>query len=231
MSHMHFIGCIVYFTVIRYHVRNFSIHPVANTMWRYFRACLSNLPAHPLEWKPSRMLTTTLLPYMCRLSHLYTFMRPMRNISIGQHLSKNAALVGKWSNHEKQLFSKHLPPVTLVSYSGKHHLSKPQTYQVTCTRIGRFPYTAISAEEAQCNRPVVVLIGWLNAKEKHLRKYQEIYWQRGFDVLMMPVSALHIVRPRHGIRYTKELLSVLQVCNTSLFLVYSYIRDATTSRP
>ena len=60
-------------------------------------------------------------------------------------------------------------------------------------------------------RPVVVLIGWLNARRKHLRKYQELYCGRGLDVLTMPVSPIHIVRPRTGITYTKKLLKVLQV--------------------
>ena len=64
---------------------------------------------------------------------------------------------------------------------------------------------------SQHPRPVVVLIGWLNARRKHLRKYQELYCGRGLDVLTMPVSPIHIVRPVSGITYTKKLLKVLQV--------------------
>ena len=64
---------------------------------------------------------------------------------------------------------------------------------------------------SQHQRPVVVLIGWLNAKRKHLRKYQELYCGRGLDVLTMPVSPIHVVRPRTGVTYTRKLLKVLQV--------------------
>ncbi|KAK7098220.1 transmembrane protein 53-like [Littorina saxatilis] len=73
-----------------------------------------------------------------------------------------------------------------------------------------FELTSIDTSCGQQPRPVVVLIGWLNAKRKHLRKYQEVYWDRGFDVLTMDVTPVHIVRPRAGIKYTHRLLKALQ---------------------
>ncbi|XP_076471085.1 transmembrane protein 53-B-like [Babylonia areolata] len=81
---------------------------------------------------------------------------------------------------------------------------------VTTTNIEGFELSSLGPPGNPHPRPVVVLIGWLNAKRQHLRKYQEVYWGKGFDVLTMRVSPIHIVRPKMGIKYTARLLNVLQ---------------------
>ncbi|KAL8572780.1 hypothetical protein ACOMHN_030362 [Nucella lapillus] len=94
----------------------------------------------------------------------------------------------------------------------RHHSSfPPPSRQLISTKnIGGFELSSLAPPGNPHPRPVVVLIGWLNAKRKHLHKYQELYWEKGFDVLTMRVAPIHIVRPKMGIKYTAKLLNVLQ---------------------
>ena len=130
--------------------------------------------------------------------------------------------------------------VTLQKYTGVFRsaarwLSSQAPPLVTRNVEGFELSSSGSSGGSQHQRPVVVLIGWLNAKRKHLRKYQELYCGRGMDVLTMPVSPIHVVRPRTGVTYTRKLLKVLQVgmgkenapglywrfsCHTCVWLVF-----------
>lgn len=81
-------------------------------------------------------------------------------------------------------------------------------------KIGSFEFCSPDPTGKTCNphpRPVVVLVGWLNAKKQHLEKFADLYRVKGFDVLTMDVSPIHIVRPTVGKKYAMELLEVLQV--------------------
>ncbi|XP_025086348.1 transmembrane protein 53-like isoform X1 [Pomacea canaliculata] len=80
-------------------------------------------------------------------------------------------------------------------------------------KIGSFEFCSPDPTGKACNphpRPVVVLVGWLNAKKQHLEKFADLYRVKGFDVLTMDVSPIHIVRPTVGKKYAMELLEVLQ---------------------
>lgn len=48
------------------------------------------------------------------------------------------------------------------------------------------------------NRPLVVFLSWLMARESHLEKYRQIYFKHGFDVLTVKTSPLELVRPTKG---------------------------------
>ncbi len=50
-------------------------------------------------------------------------------------------------------------------------------------------------------RPLVLLYGWVSAKDKHIDKYGDFYLKKGFDVLTITVTTLQLVRPTlaHGV--------------------------------
>lgn len=47
-------------------------------------------------------------------------------------------------------------------------------------------------------RRLVVLMSWLEAKEKHIEKYRQFYLDRGFDVLNVKTSPLDLLLPNVG---------------------------------
>lgn len=49
-----------------------------------------------------------------------------------------------------------------------------------------------------CERRLVVLMSWLEAKEKHIEKYRQFYLDRGFDVLNVKTSPLDLLLPNVG---------------------------------
>ena len=52
--------------------------------------------------------------------------------------------------------------------------------------------------EETTNRPLVVFLSWLMARESHLEKYRQIYFKHGFDVLTVKTSPLELVMPKTG---------------------------------
>lgn len=53
-------------------------------------------------------------------------------------------------------------------------------------------------------RKLVVLLSWLQAKEKHIEKYRQFYLDRGFDVLNVKTSALDLLLPNLGAKKISE---------------------------
>lgn len=53
-------------------------------------------------------------------------------------------------------------------------------------------------------RRLVVLLSWLEAKEKHIEKYRQFYLDRGFDVLNVKTSPLDLLLPNRGARKISE---------------------------
>lgn len=53
-------------------------------------------------------------------------------------------------------------------------------------------------------RRLVVLLSWLEAKEKHIEKYRQFYLARGFDVLNVKTSPWDLLLPNHGARKISE---------------------------
>lgn len=51
---------------------------------------------------------------------------------------------------------------------------------------------------------LVVLLSWLEAKEKHIEKYRQIYLDRGFDVLNVKTSPWDLLLPNYGARKILE---------------------------
>lgn len=51
---------------------------------------------------------------------------------------------------------------------------------------------------ATAERRLVVLMSWLEAKEKHIEKYRQFYLDRGFDVLNVKTSPMDLLLPSIG---------------------------------
>lgn len=47
-------------------------------------------------------------------------------------------------------------------------------------------------------RPLSVLLTWLNAKEKNIEKYRGLWLQKGFDVLTVKMNASQLLLPTYG---------------------------------
>uniref|UniRef100_A0A6G1S4J9 Transmembrane protein 53 n=2 Tax=Aceria tosichella TaxID=561515 RepID=A0A6G1S4J9_9ACAR len=61
---------------------------------------------------------------------------------------------------------------------------------------------ATSGETSE--RRLVVLLSWLEAKEKHIEKYRQFYLDRGFDVLNVKTSPWDLLLPNVGARKISE---------------------------
>jgi hypothetical protein len=48
------------------------------------------------------------------------------------------------------------------------------------------------------DKPLVVILSWLNAKPKHLMKYASIYLEQGFDVLITQITPWQLLWPAKG---------------------------------
>ncbi|EAT39479.1 AAEL008742-PA [Aedes aegypti] len=50
----------------------------------------------------------------------------------------------------------------------------------------------------QLDKPLVLILAWLQATEKHLRKFAEFYVEQGFEVLVAHISPWQLMWPVHG---------------------------------
>lgn len=48
------------------------------------------------------------------------------------------------------------------------------------------------------SRSLVLLFGWLSSEDKHLEKYRQIYYRKGFDVLTIRTRLLDVLVPHMG---------------------------------
>lgn len=60
-------------------------------------------------------------------------------------------------------------------------------------------------------RPLMVMLCWLLAKEKHIMKFADLYLQQGFDVALVTISPWQLMWPEKGSRIiATDLLTFLQ---------------------
>lgn len=60
-------------------------------------------------------------------------------------------------------------------------------------------------------KPLVILLSWLLAKQKHLEKYAQIYIEQGFDVLTISISPWQLLWPAKGSQLVAaDLLKLLE---------------------
>lgn len=53
------------------------------------------------------------------------------------------------------------------------------------------------------DKPLVVLLSWLMAKQKHLKKYAQLYTDQGFDVLTVQITPWQFMWPKQGAQVTE----------------------------
>ncbi|XP_019898271.2 uncharacterized protein si:dkey-5i3.5 isoform X2 [Esox lucius] len=58
-------------------------------------------------------------------------------------------------------------------------------------------------------RPLLLLFPWLGARPSAVAKYQNIYLDRGLDVLTVNSDVWHFLWPRWGLEYAAEVLDIL----------------------
>lgn len=61
-------------------------------------------------------------------------------------------------------------------------------------------FVAKSDVEKPAKRPLVMMMTWLGAEEKHIEKYRQMYFQRGFDILTVKTNPMDLVFPKNGAR-------------------------------
>ncbi|XP_059152736.1 transmembrane protein 53-B-like [Physella acuta] len=59
-------------------------------------------------------------------------------------------------------------------------------------------------------RPLVLLFGWMLAKQRHLDKYGNLYHSKGFDVLSVQMKPTQVLIPTRAQKTVGELLSILE---------------------
>jgi Eukaryotic protein of unknown function (DUF829) len=61
----------------------------------------------------------------------------------------------------------------------------------------------------ECNdKPLVVILSWLNARQKHLSKYAQLYLDQGFDVLITQISPWQLLWPVKGSQVRRKYWEV-----------------------
>ncbi|KAM4747393.1 transmembrane protein 53-like isoform 2-T2 [Rhinophrynus dorsalis] len=59
------------------------------------------------------------------------------------------------------------------------------------------------------SRPLLLLLPWLGAKAHSYKKYVQLYFKLGFDVLVAESSLSHFLWPKRGLVYAGDLLELL----------------------
>jgi len=68
--------------------------------------------------------------------------------------------------------------------------------------------------EKQKSRPLAVIFAWMLAKDKHIEKYRNLYFQRGFDVLTVKTEPFELLLPERGSQRIAR--SVLKFLNDAI---------------
>lgn len=57
------------------------------------------------------------------------------------------------------------------------------------------------------DKPLVMLFSWLQARQKHLKKYAKLYLEQGFDVAVARISPWQLLWPAKGSQVSRKKLS------------------------
>jgi hypothetical protein len=64
------------------------------------------------------------------------------------------------------------------------------------------------AQNQSGTHPVVVVIGWMGAKESQLKSYLKFYHEHGFDSVSFAVGPLHVLQPQRAMEYMENVLDI-----------------------
>lgn len=73
-------------------------------------------------------------------------------------------------------------------------------------------------------KPLVLMLGWLLARTKHLTKYSNIYASKGFDVLQIRVKPSQVLWPMKAQAYIEKIFNVLEQedCRNKPILIHGF---------
>lgn len=57
---------------------------------------------------------------------------------------------------------------------------------------------AFSRLKTELDKPLIILLAWLLAKPKHIKKYAELYIDHGYDVMSISVTPWQVMWPTKG---------------------------------
>ena len=126
-----------------------------------------------------------------------------------------------------------------VSLHQRTLASESKQFQARCRKIG----AVVTKTEARNSKPIVALLGWNSAQDKHLAKYSEIYEKKGFDTVRISANPFSTFIFLHrGKNVAQNLLDILvemrsdQDCSIIIhafsmggFNVYHFMRQAILS--
>ncbi|XP_078357543.1 transmembrane protein 53-like [Oculina patagonica] len=96
----------------------------------------------------------------------------------------------------------------LMSVPHRTTISESTHFQAKCKKIGAV-VTRVGTESAS-TCPIVALLGWNSAQDKHLAKYSEIFEQKGFDTVRIPANPYNtFIRLSKVKEISMELLDIL----------------------
>ena len=115
----------------------------------------------------------------------------------------------------------------VVNYAGRRHVN------ASCMRFStnakaqdadiRMPtplsdgfqliYRRSGKQDATKKRPLVIIAGWMGAKERQLKPYQKFYHDRGYDTLSFAVGPRMVLQPKMAQKQMDEILQVAYLHN------------------
>lgn len=103
-------------------------------------------------------------------------------------------------------------------------MSESAHFQAKCKKISAV-VTRVGTESGSTS-PIVALLGWNSAQDKHLAKYSEIFEQRGFDTVRLPANPFNtFLRLSQVKKISMELLDILVEMKSGQnrpFILYSF---------
>ncbi|XP_070559824.1 transmembrane protein 53-like [Ptychodera flava] len=79
----------------------------------------------------------------------------------------------------------------------------------------------ISVPRKDKDRPMVLMFGWMSAKQRYINKYVEVYNSKGCDVLVVKMDPINLVWPSTGQSVAQELLDYIEKGDQKL-IVHSF---------
>ena len=126
-----------------------------------------------------------------------------------------------------------------VSLHQRTLASESKQFQARCGKIG----AVVTKTEVRNSKPIVALLGWNSAQDKHLVKYSDIYEKKGFDTVRISANPFSTMMFLHRAKnVAQNLLDILvemksdQDCSIIIhafsmggFNVYHFMRQAILS--
>ncbi|KAK2558425.1 Transmembrane protein 53 [Acropora cervicornis] len=126
-----------------------------------------------------------------------------------------------------------------VSLHQRTLASESKQFQARCRKIG----AVVTKAEARNSKPIVALLGWNSAQDKHLVKYSDIYEKKGFDTVRIsanPFSTMMFLHRAKNVAQTlldilvemksdKDCSIIIHAFSMGGFNVYHFMRQAILS--